>query len=501
MGVPVETAVLVVGAGPSGLVLGCSLLRRGVPVRIVDRAPAPAVTSRALGLQARGVEVLDRLGALGDLPERAVRVGGISVNAHGTELVRIRVDQVPLGSRHRTLLISQAAVEGQLRELLERLGGKVEWGHEVVGLSQDGGGVSVEVRHGTAVEVSRADWVVGCDGAHSAVRRLGQFGFPGAQVVENFLLADVYLDWGLPRDTASAWISPDGVFAAFPLPESNLWRLVAPCEPGVGADDVLGRLSELLPARTGYRGVRFDGAVWTSVFRIHRRLAERYRQGRVLLAGDAAHIHSPFGGQGLNTGLGDADNLGWKLALVASGRADAALLDSYQAERRPVAAAVLAGTTGATRLALGEGRVRRVLRDRLAAPLLNLPSVQRRLAKAASQLGVHYRRGPLAPWRFAPLATGLRAGERVPDLVCRREDGTTTRLHAELRGRWALLGRYEPLAPVVRELLGDEVVLLDRPMAQAWLVRPDAHLGWRGRPVPAKLHRWLANVLRTGRAG
>ncbi|WHT19371.1 FAD-dependent monooxygenase [Crossiella sp. CA-258035] len=496
-----ETTVLVVGAGPTGLTLACSLLSRGVPVRVVDQARAASVTSRALGLHPRGVEVLDRLGALADLPERAVRVAGVSVNVRGVELARIRVDQVRLASRHRTLLISQAAVEAELRALLARLGGKVEWGHEVVGLTQDGRGGEVSLRHGGGTETVRADWVVGCDGAGSAVRRLGGFGFPGERVVENFLLADVHLDWGLPRDTAATWISPDGVFAAFPLPEPNLWRLVAPYDRAVEADDVLGRLSEILPARTGYHGVRFDGALWTSVFRIHRRLAETYRRGRVLLAGDAAHIHSPFGGQGLNTGIGDADNLGWKLALVAGGRADPALLDTYEAERRPVAAAVLEHTTGLTRLLLGQGRLRRFLRDRVAAPLVNLAPVQRRLARAASQLDTHYRRGPLAPWRFAPWTAGLRPGQRVPDLACRRVDGSATRLHAELRGRWALLGRHEPVAAVVRELLGDEVVLLDRPGEQVWLVRPDAHLGWRGRPDPAKLHRWLEMVLRTGRAG
>ncbi|WP_143342760.1 FAD-dependent monooxygenase, partial [Crossiella equi] len=403
------------------------------------------------------------------------------------------------GSRHQTLMVAQTEVEAELRRLFEELGGQVDWGHELVALGQDADGVTATLAGPGGPQTVRAEWLVGCDGACSAVRELGGFGFPGHEVASNFLLADVHLDWGLPRDSTAVWFSRDGVFAALPLPQPKLWRLVAPAPEGcpVPEDDVLGRLNELLPERTGYRGVHFAGATWTSVFPIDHHLADRYRRGRVLLAGDAAHVHGPMGAQGLSTGMNDADNLAWKLALVASGRASAELLDTYEAERRPVAQEVLSATEDATRLVLGNDRLTRFVRDHLLSPLLSLRPVRRRLAAFGEYPRVHYRRGPLARWLpgFGP-----RPGDRVRDLACHRLDGTPTRLHAELRGRWALLGRHEAVAPVVRELLGDDVVVLDRPGSEVWLVRPDAHLGWRGRPAPARLHRWLENVLRTGRA-
>ena len=217
------------------------------------------------------------------------------------------------------------------------------------------------------------------------------------------------------------------------------------------------------------------------VFRIQRRLADTYRRGRVLLAGDAAHIHSPLGGQGMNTGIGDAENLAWKLALVIGGRADDSLIDTYQAERRPIAEDVLESTSGLTEIVVGESRTARFVRDRIGVPLMNRDWVQRLIAKKASQLQVSYRYGPLGArrWRRLP---GLRPGDRVPD----REG-----MYEKLGPAWALLGP-QTLADVARERLGEVVAL--RGEGDALLVRPDGHLAWRGTDA-AGLRAWLDGAL------
>jgi 4,5-epoxidase len=264
---------------------------------------------------------------------------------------------------------------------------------------------------------------------------------------------------------------------------------------------IVARIEALLPVRTGDTGASVRDAVWTSVFRVRRRLAADYRRGRVLLAGDAAHVHSPIGGQGMNTGIGDAENLAWKLALVARGRADAGLLDTYAAERRPLAADVLSTTTANTRMLVGEGPVTRLIRDRVFVPLLNLPAVQRRATRTASQLDVSYRTGPLGGPRRA---AGPRPGDRVPDRDCLRPDGTPTRLYAELGSGWVVLAPHgapgaEAAAEAARDRLGERVTLLHpraaEPGGTVLLVRPDGHAGGVGAAGADGLGRYLDAVL------
>ncbi|MGH3872707.1 MAG: FAD-dependent monooxygenase [Pseudonocardiaceae bacterium] len=488
-------SVLVVGAGPTGLAVACGLRSAGVQVRVFDRATGPAVTSRALGLQPRGVEVLARLGALGDLPARSLPIGQVVVSINGREVGRLAMGRPTRLVRRPGLLVSQAEIEAQLRCRLAELGDAAQWGREVVDLEQDPSGVTVRLVDG---ETLRTGWVVGCDGAHSVVRKAAHIGFPGVPLVERFLLADVQAELPLPRDTVAVWLRGQDMLAAFPLPGVDLWRLMAPAPAGeaVQGDAVLDALTGLLTIHAGYPAGVVRGAQWTSTFRFHRRLADTYRQGRVLLAGDAAHIHSPFGGQGLNTGIGDAENLAYKLALVTEGRAGAVLLDSYQAERRPVAAEVLASTSSMTRLVLGDTAVARLVRDRVFVPLLNRPWVQRRIWERASQLTLSYRASPRR-W-----FSSCQPGDRIPDLGCRRQDGAGTRLHAELGPRWAVLAAPSATAQgcleIARGRLGaDRVVGLtpDGPPPPAvLLVRPDAHLAWRGRTSDG-LRRWLAGAL------
>ena len=454
--------VLIAGAGPTGLTAACALMQRGVPVRVLDAADGPATTSRALGLQPRGAEVLDRIQALGDLPERSMDINFVKAIAGGREVMELRLDRW----KGRGALIGQSEIEKSLRDRLSELGGKVEWGTAVTDITQDADGVTV-----LAGEPIRGDWLLGCDGAHSAVRKLAGIGFPGVPLTERFLLADVHMDWPLPRGGVTTWVGTAGMFAAFPLPGKDLWRLQGEF-PGTAEVDVLAELHRMLPARTGLTA-EFKTCDWTSSFTIHRRLADTYRRGRVFLAGDSAHVHSPFSGQGMNTGIGDAENLAWKLAMVINGRAGERLLDTYEAERRPIAKEVLRGTTALTSFLLGMGAWRRILRDAVILPMLNLPVAQRKLFEQTSQLAISYRRGPLGPH-----------GDRDPEIAPRWTNG-----------RWVLVAPTpnDPHVAVARQRLGDE--LLVQTGAVTRLVRPDGHLAWQGRPSPARLKTWLDTML------
>jgi 4,5-epoxidase len=467
-------SVLVVGAGPTGLTLACGLRAAGIDVRLVDAAPGPATTSRALGLQPRGVEVLDRLGALGDLPERGIEVGSVVINVDGRQITRLRVGGTTRLVRRSGLMMSQAEVEGALRKRLADLGGSVEWGHEITDLA------------------AGADWIVGCDGAHSRIRKLAGIGFPGVPLIERFLVADVRADLPIARDAVTTWLHDDRMIALFPLPGTDLWRVLAPVpEDRMPTDNADPDVSHLLAERAGLPAART--VEWTSFFRIHRRLADTYRAGRVLLAGDAAHIHSPMGGQGMNTGMGDAENLAWKLALVERGLAGEDLIDTYEAERRPIAAEVLGNTSSMTRLMLGRGAAGRLVRDHVVVPLMNRPIVQRRITDASSQLRVSYRRGPLgSPYAWAGRPRG---GDRVADLSCLRSDGTATRLHAELGGRWAILTADDAAARAAQTRLGAAAIAVLRPQTPSptLLVRPDGHLACRGDAT--RLSRWLTGAL------
>ena len=489
--------VLIVGAGPTGLTLALQLARLGVRIRIVDRSADRVHESRALALQPRSLEVLGRLGVTDELVAAGNRA--VQVRLH----LRGRVLSVPLfdlgleDTEYPYLLfLSQAETERILEERLAGLGVTVERRVELTDLSQDDGSVTGVLHHrdGTS-ETVRAPYAVGCDGARSSVRRLAGIPFEGSTYPQTIMLADCEAD-GLERGAAHAFVSTSGILLFFPLGTPATWRLLAikrttaaRAPSDTGATTPHATLADVQAAVDDYTGgtVRLHDAAWTTEFRIHLRAASRYRSGRLFLAGDAAHIHSPAGGQGMNTGIQDAVNLGWKLAQALSGTGDPALLDTYQAERRPVGQAVLRLSNRPFRIATSTSPLVRFARSRVApvlAPLAVKASWGRaRLFRTVSELGIGYRRSPLSvngpgP-RFRWRRGGLQAGDRLPDAPV-RYNGEATTLHRVLaEPAWHLLHWRAPNDGKVH-----------------CLVRPDGYIGYCYTGENAEGAAGLAEYLR-----
>jgi 2-polyprenyl-6-methoxyphenol hydroxylase-like FAD-dependent oxidoreductase len=431
-----QCQVLVVGAGPTGLILAAQLLARGVRTRIIDKAAGPAVLSRAVSIHARVLELLDATG----LAETFI--------AHGHQVRRFRMyagrrnllnlDLGRNGSRYGFMLhLPQNETERLLRVRVAELGGTVEQGVELVRLFQGGEVVEATLRdiagHETQVSV---DYVVGCDGAHSRVRHELGLAFEGQPYPNDWLLADVALD-GIDRnDQARSFFRPDGLpLICLPM-GGRRWRLVMP-----NAGDRAGRapsfdeIQDIVAERAPWP-LQISDPGWLACFRCQLRSTTTYRRGRVLLAGDAAHVHSPAGGQGMNTGMMDAYNLAWKLALVAD-RAPEGLLDSYGQERIPAASDVLGFTDKMIRLATMRHPMKRAVRDTLLPAATSLPLVQQRAARQLSQVSVGYHSSPLIQPDGA--GRGPKPGERVPDVELRTNAGTTRLYHALREGRHLLL--------------------------------------------------------------
>jgi 2-polyprenyl-6-methoxyphenol hydroxylase-like FAD-dependent oxidoreductase len=385
---PTATDVLIVGAGPTGLTLACTLARAGVSNVLVDRQPEASNTSRAAAVHARTLEVLeglrvtDRLRALGHVVPR------FRIRDRDRVVATIPFDQLPTRYPY-VLMVPQNITEAVLLQRLRELGGDVHRSQTVGDIAQDSEAVSVTIANGSpSPHIVRARYVVGADGMHSVVRDRSGIGFTGEAYEQSFVLADVRLTWQLRHDEVMAFFSPDGLVIVAPLPD-GLHRVVAtvdhaPEHPGV--DDVQRLLDTRGPITAP---ARVEELVWSSRFRVHHRVADRYRAGRILLAGDAAHVHSPAGGQGMNTGIQDAVALGAALVEVVRGRADERALDAYERARRPVAQRVVAFTDRMTRMATLKTRRARGVRNAAIGVVGRIPALPRALATELA--GLHYR--------------------------------------------------------------------------------------------------------------
>ncbi len=388
--------VLIAGAGPTGLALACDLLRRGLSIALVDQAATPSDKSRAIGVHARTLELLEALGLADRLVEHGKVVTGVTVWGGGEPIVRADFDELDSRFKH-VLCVSQAETEALLTEKVSALGGSVDRGVKLVSFRQDGTGVTAKLERGEGIEEElRAAWLVGCDGSHSVVRKALELPFEGDTYEDDFILADLKIAWDMRDDRIHSFLGESGLVACFPM-AGGTYRVIASLPPEARAnknEPTLDDLQTLFALNTTANG-RLTDPTWITRFRLHCRQVTRYRDDRVFLAGDAAHIHSPLGGQGMNTGIQDALNLGWKLALVHRGHARALLLDTYQEERHAVGRSVLRGTDAATRIANVKSPAAKSARNELGRFLGSLELFQNRVAKEVAELSVAYERSSI----------------------------------------------------------------------------------------------------------
>ncbi|MEV6265108.1 FAD-dependent monooxygenase [Streptomyces sp. NPDC051784] len=522
-----DVDVLVAGAGPVGLTLATELRRRGVSCRVVDRLPARLPYARAVGVQPRTLEIWDRMGMVREALEAAVPLRGQLLYADGEEGPRIDL-ALPPRFPYGFAALPQYETERLLEDLLTRRGGQVERGTELVSFTQDPTEVGVVLRppEGGTEEVT-ARYLVGCDGAHSAVRKGLGLAFEGAALPEEYMLGDVEVDWDLPpgyaiRASRRVDGQPDDLLVCIPLPGENRYRMSMAAPPELraatgGEDGVVHGLSDTRGRAPGLehiqavldrlapRPVRASTLRWSSVFRVSHRIVGSYGRGRVFLAGDSAHIHPPTGAQGMNTGVQDAFNLGWKLAAAVRGRAGAGLLDSYDAERRPIGEEVVARTVRHAR-----GGVQ------------SDPEDPGTLILREAQLLLGYRGSPLVRPCGSP-HEGPEPGDRAPDCggLVHAVGTFPVRLFGLLREREHTLLLYAdredqipsfdevaadaavaapgslntcvvlapalcapvPYLPAVRDSLGEFRLAYGARGGEAVLVRPDGYLGFRGVPA------------------
>ena len=413
-----HTNVLIVGAGPTGLALACSLARCGVSFRIIDKAPAYFAGSRGKGLQPRTLEVLDDLGVV----EKILANGRFHLPFRGYDGAVVLGDRDIHEGRHPTpdvpyassLIIPQWRVEEILRHRLAELGSHVELATELIDLTQDDEQATVTVLHEGVSQQIAAAYVVSADGGRSFTRKHLNVGFEGETWKdERMLVGDVQVDV-LDRDHWHSWPKhPDGWVALCPLPSTNAFQFQAQIQPDEPDEPSLERFQQIIDERTGRSDIKLYNATWLSLYRANVRMVDRYRVGRIFLAGDAAHVHSPAGGQGMNTGIQDAYNLGWKLAAVLSG-APASLLDTYEEERLPIAAWLLGVTS------------------KLHKQIAQVDAGAKRDAEFL-QLALNYRGSSLSEGE-ASLSTTLQPGDRAPDSPLQDRSGNASRLFDLFRG-------------------------------------------------------------------
>lgn len=412
-----DADVLIVGAGPTGLVLALWLTRLGVRVKIIDQTAEPGTTSRALAVQARTLELYRQVGLADAVVDRGRNVAAVNLWVSGKQVAHGVLGAMGAGISPfpYALVYPQDEHERLLIDRLGKVGVEVERRTEFLGLEESPGHVLAHLRLSDgATQACEARYVAACDGAHSTVREALAIGFPGGTYEHLFYVADVEAGGAIANGELHVGLDTTDFLAVFPLKDDGHWRLVGTVRDELGQrhenlswDDVGRRVLEWM---------RIDVANvnWFSTYHVHHRVAERFRQGRSFLLGDAAHIHSPVGGQGMNTGIGDAVNLAWKLAAVLGGRADASLLDTYEPERIAFARRLVATTDQAFTGVTSSSAMARLVRLRLVPlliPLLfRLRPARRLMFRTVSQTAVNYRGSSLSEGR----AGAVRGGDRLP---------------------------------------------------------------------------------------
>lgn len=514
---PDQTDVLIVGAGPTGLMLANQLARRGVRFLIIDRHAGPSVQTKALGVHARTLEIYAKLGIANVAVATGQPTTAANLWANGRRSARVPLGDIGQGlsAFPYVLILGQDDNERLLTDALRAHGVAVSWKTELTALQQENDHVRCTLKKADGSSRSlRARWVAGCDGAKSAVRQLNHIDFPGAPYEHVFFVADTTATGPMVPEELNVYLMPDGFHLFFPMRGKNHWRVVGILPPELrGRDDVA--LDELAPSIRTHVGhsLNFSECRWLSTYRIHHRHAARFRDRRCFLLGDAAHIHSPVGAQGMNTGLQDAYNLGWKLALVVNGGAHERLLDSYEAERLPVARRLLRTTDRMFTIVVSNSAISRIMRARIMARIAALAmrfNATRQLAfLTLSQIGIQYRGSPLSETadlprqspqpgdRFPWMRLHFSAGSAPRDLF---EDLDDTRFNLIVFGQAVPDEAPEQLADMVRIHRIPDTSHNDQERARAniparafYLLRPDGHIAVAGTDLDSsRIERYFA---------
>jgi 2-polyprenyl-6-methoxyphenol hydroxylase-like FAD-dependent oxidoreductase len=459
----VDTDVLIVGAGPVGLFLANECARRGLRYRIIEARASQSAHSKALAIFPRTLEIFDMAGLAEPFLEAANRVTSVAIITHGRALAHMPFtpEQSPYPF---VAMVPQDVTERLLVEQLRRAGGAVEYETKFVAAAEQDGYVNVTLDRKSEPIKLTTSFVVGCDGAHSAVRHLLNLPFEGAEYDDTFILADIETNENLPADQLQLCPSELGPVAIFPMSATRR-RIVASIKNTEGDAPSLDLVRRILAERAP-SGLEARSLHWSSYFRIHHRQVAHLRVGRFFIAGDAAHIHSPFGGQGMNTGLHDVWNLVWKLDLVLRGHGNEELLESYSAERRPVIKNVIETTHFLTRALGTPSKLAQTLRDAVIPMVSRLAPFQHAFVQRLSELGVHYHGSPIVEG----------AGERYLDDSMRGGNG--------IRSRFLLVIDHDAdssTKDVARKFcasLSDVVELRLAPHPGISLVRPDGYIAY-----------------------
>jgi 2-polyprenyl-6-methoxyphenol hydroxylase-like FAD-dependent oxidoreductase len=410
-----ETPLLIVGAGPTGLVLALWLAKSGISFRIIEKNSGPGVASRAMVVQARTLEFYRQLGIAEQVVDSGIKLKGIHLRDGSREVAGfpfgdIGTDITPFPF---AFSLPQDDHERLLVKLLEAIGVHVEWNTQLVRFKDDGQRVIATLQKAGAEENGEFAYVCGCDGAHSTVRQGLNLNFPGGTYEEIFFVADVQASGMALNQDVNLSLNARSFCLAFPVRSSGMFRLI-----GVVPKELAGRehltFEEIRPHVKKQMDVDVQKVNWFSTYHVHHRVADHFRQGRLFIAGDAGHIHSPAGGQGMNTGIGDAVNLGWKLASVLRGRANPSILDTYESERIAFARILVATTDRLFQVIVGRGLWSRMVRGfflpHIAPVLLRFRAMQRAQFRLVSQTRIHYPDSALS----SGTAGKIRGGDRVP---------------------------------------------------------------------------------------
>jgi 2-polyprenyl-6-methoxyphenol hydroxylase-like FAD-dependent oxidoreductase len=473
--------VLIVGAGPVGLTMAAELKRYGVPVRIIDKSPARTDKSKALVVWSRTLELLDRGGGAAPFINAGFKTLAVNFIVHDKIVGRINLDSIQTPYSF-ALMLPQSETERLLDERLNFLCVTVERQVELISFTPGPNGVDAVLRHADGRQESvSTDWLLGCDGAHSAVRHGLSASFAGETMKSDWILADVHATgYPFPDNENSVYWHPDGVFVVFPISPGR-YRVIADLPLTAGEHPPAPTLeqAQAIVDRRGPSGMRVHDPIWLAGFRINARKVSDYRRGRVFLSGDAAHVHSPAGGQGMNTGMQDAFNLSWKLALVIRGICGEQLLDSYSPERSAVGDEVLKAAGRLTEIGTMRNPVAQTIRNIVGHAVLGLVPVQHALAANMSEVTIGY---PKSPLNGSALRKGPKPGERVAPVVGQKPlgSGSTpqfTLFAVESAAIAQLVKKFEGL-------LNPEIL---PPLSQdgIWLVRPDGYVACAAKDLSA----------------